>query len=125
MKIPGWLFLVVSQILFGLRASIYTLLKNEKPLIFNTCNVICASTTIALLFSVLFLRKDLTKKKISSIPSQIWMWMLLGTMLSSILGELFAYLGLDNGANVAAQSVLERSQSVFLIIAEPLLTCCT
>jgi len=122
MKVPGWLFLVGAVGLFALKVSIFKLLNNSNPTVFNTCNIVCASQTVGLITSTFFLRHDLSMDKMKEIPRNIWFWMLLGAILSSVLGTYLSNLGWEL-ASVATVSVLQKAQSVFIIIAEPCLSC--
>ena len=118
------MFLAGAVGLFGLKVSIFKALNNGNPDVFNSCNILCASQTVGLASSALFLRHDLSLRKARAIPRGIWLWMLMGAVLSSIIGPLFANLGWET-ASVATVSVLEKSQSVFIVVAQPLLSRCT
>ena len=117
----GMIFLVVSIGLYGLKVSIFKALNNSNPSVFNACNILCASNTVALVSSVAFLWRDLSKDQMKTISRQTWSWMFVGAILSTILGPLFSNLGWEQ-ASVATVTVLEKSQSVFIIVAQPLLS---
>lgn len=120
----GWVYLAGAVSLFGLKVSIFKALKNGNPDVFNSCNILCVSQTVGLASSALFLRHDLSQGKARAIPRSVWLWMLMGAALSSVIGALFSNLGWEM-ASVATVSVLEKSQSVFIIVAQPLLSRCT
>ena len=120
----GWVFLAGAVGLFGLKVSIFQALNKGNPDVFNSCNILCASQTVGLASSALFLRNDLSQGKARAIPRSVWLWMLMGAALSSVIGALFSNLGWEM-ASVATVSVLEKSQSVFIIVAQPLLSRCT
>jgi drug/metabolite transporter (DMT)-like permease len=123
MKIPSWSFLVVSIFLFALKVSIYKVLNNWKPVTFNTCNVLCAAQTVALISTTIFLRKDLSLETVKAIPRKTWFWMFLGSTLSYVLGNFLSLSGWET-ASVTNITVLQKCQSVILICAEPIFSCC-
>ena len=130
-KLPGWFYLATVVFLYSLKANIFKLLTVYKPTVFNTCNILCASNTITLIASIIYLRKDLTLESAKSIPHKTWLWMGANALLYSVLGPFFFNNGLtikndkNQSLDVATVAVLAQSQSVFLILAAPILSKCT
>jgi len=124
-NLKRYAYLIGAISLYSLKVTIFKVLKEKNKVLFNPCNVLCASQAIGLISSVIFLRRDLTSEKLKTIPTNIWKWMLLGTILSSIVGLYLSTLGYASETSVATISVLQRAQSVFIIIAEPVLSCFT
>ena len=52
----GAAFLFGAVSLFSLKVSVFKVLYNSNPDVFNTCNILCASQTVALVSSAMFLR---------------------------------------------------------------------
>ncbi len=119
----GPAFITGAVLLFGLKVSIFKALNAGNPEVFNACNILCASQTVGLLSSALFLRHDLSLDKVRAIPKGVWFWMTIGAVMASILGPLFSNLGWTT-ASVSTVSVLEKSQSVFVLVAQPVMSCC-
>ncbi len=112
-----------AVILYALKVSIFKALNNSNPDVFNTCNILCASQTVGLISSAIYLRKDLTISRAKQIPRSVFLWLCVGSVLSTIVGPLFSNMGWEL-SSVATVSVLQKSQSVFFIIAEPILSRC-
>jgi drug/metabolite transporter (DMT)-like permease len=119
----GPAFIAGAVLLFGLKVSIFKALNEYNPLVFDACNILCASNTVGLLTSALFLRHDLSVDKARAIPRGVWLWMAVGAVMASIIGPLFSNLGWAT-ASVSTVSVLEKSQSVFVLLAQPVMSRC-
>ena len=123
-KLPGWFYLASTVFLYSLKANIYKILTclritnctkiNNSP-VFNTCNILCASNTVALVASIIYLRKDLTLESAKSIPRKTWLWMGATALLNSVLGPLFYNNGLS-GTDVGKYSKRRRSNVAVIIV---------
>ena len=80
-NLKRYAYLIGAISLYSLKVTIFKVLKEKNKVLFNPCNVLCASQAIGLISSVIFLRRDLTSEKLKTIPTNIWKWMLLGNPL--------------------------------------------
>lgn len=114
----GILYLFVSLLIFSSAGSAFTLLNNMDASLYMPCNVLCSSNMIgALLLSIFFRNELLAKESYQKITRRTWLWMVLGSVLYSVVGPFLFLTGLAS-TDVPTASILQRMESInFLVLS--------
>lgn len=114
----GAVYLLVSLLIFSSAGSVFTLLNDMDPDVFMPCNVLCSSNMIGAVLLSIFLRKDLfDKESYSTMTRSQWAWMLLGSVLYSVVGPYLYLTGLAS-TDVPTAAIIQRLESLnFLVLS--------
>jgi drug/metabolite transporter (DMT)-like permease len=118
--IPGGFCFFLAISIFSSSGVVYVLLNNSDSDVFTSCNMLCAASSYALIFMVIFFvfyRKSISSEDITSISPYVWFQMLCGSTLYSVVGPYFFWEALTN-ITVPMASIIQRLESInFLLLS--------
>lgn len=108
----GAVYLLAALLIFSSAGSIFTLLNHMDPDVFMPCNVLCSSNMIGAVLLSVFLRKDLfDKESYTTVTRAQWGWMVLGSILYSVVGPYLFLTGLAS-TDVPTAAIIQRLESL-------------
>lgn len=120
-RVPPWVFLVVSVLIFSANNSVLRFLMEKGGLAFTACNILFASNLLGLLVFYPAFRKEVTLSSIRGLSRRDWAALVASTALTNGIG---AYLYLEGlmQTSVSTTAIMSRLESVwFLVLAVPVL----
>lgn len=116
--IVGIAWLGFAMIIFSAQGSFYLLLNDYDSTTFSACNVLCVSSIYAIVYNIFYFFhwSKITKwSHVMEVPREKWACLFFGSMLYSVLGPYFFFIGLQT-TDIPVASIMQRLEPTLFVI---------